>query len=367
MPAPRRVLFTIPNLDTAGSGAAMIALADGLDRSRYAPTVCVAERRATPLEATAAEAGLELVEASVTVPGRPRWRLAPRIRRAGRAAPADFDLWHSFHYLDDYTEPLIARRAGCRRWLYTKKNMSWGGRGWRLRTRLASAVAAQNPSMVEDFFAGAHRPVRVIPPAVDGEHFHPGPSAPERQRFGLPADGVVVGHVAHLLPNKNQADLVRALAVTGPEVHLALVGQPRDDAYAREVRTLVGQLGVEDRVTWIGGLDDVAPLLRACNVFAFASVDEAAPVAVLEAMSTGLPVVTTDIPGTRHLVTDGVEGRRVPPGDAGALARAIDDLARDPDLRRRLGHQARETATTRFTPAVEATAYQSLYDEVLAR
>lgn len=353
MAPPRRVLYTIPNLDTAGSGAAMVALAGALDPARYRPTIAVGERRGTALEDRAQAAGIDLVEAPVTVAARPYAGLPWRARAAGRRAPHGHDVWHSFHYLDDYTEPMVARAAGCRRWVFTKKNMSWGGRGWKLRARLARGIATQNPTMVDEFFAGHRGPVRVIPPGVDGERFSPGPG-PWRERLGLADDDVLVVHVAHLLPNKNQLDLVRAVERTG--FHLALAGRPLDLAYAAEVEAAAGE-----RVHLLGPVDDVPGLLRSADVFAFASTDEACPVAVLEAMATGLPVVVSDIPGTRHLVTDGVDGLRFPVGDVDALAEALARATAD------LGVKARAKVLADFTVDGEAAAYQDLYDEVLAR
>jgi glycosyltransferase involved in cell wall biosynthesis len=356
------VLYTIPNLDTAGSGAAMLAVARRLDRDRFLPAVCVSERRGTPLEAEVQAAGIALHEVPTTVPARPYHRLPGRVRAVARLVPGGFDLWHSFHYLDDYTEPLVARAAGCRRWLYTKKNMSWGSRAWRARTRLARAVVAQNPTMVDRFFAGR---ATLIPVGVDTKRFRPGSDPAWRDRLDLDDDEVLVGHVAHLLPNKNQADLVRALAKSAANVHLALAGAPRDEAYAGEVERLVADLGVADRVHLVGPVDDVRPLLHASDLFAFASHEEACPVAVLEAMASGLPVVSTDSAGTRHLVTDGEEGTLVPVGDVGSLAAAIDALAGDPGRRARCGTAARARAEAEHSVDLEAERYAALYASVL--
>jgi len=359
------VLYTIPNLDTAGSGAALLALATHLDPRRYRPTIAVGERRNTPLEAEVRDAGIDLVEAPVTVTARPYAGLALRARRAGRAAPSGHDLWHSFHYLDDYTEPLVARAAGCRQWIYTKKNMSWGGRAWRLRTRLARGVAAQNPTMLDTFFAGTKAPVQVIPPGVDADRFSPGPGDGVRDRLGLGPEDVLVAQVAHLLPNKNQRHVVEALARAPATVHLALAGRPLDPTYASEVARTADALDVADRTHLLGGVDDVPGLLRAADIFAFASTDEACPVAVLEAMSAGLPVVVSDIPGTRHLVADGHTGLRFPVGAVAVLGAGLTHLAADPDRRRTLGRAARQVVTRDFTLTGEAQRYQDLYDLVL--
>ncbi len=366
MAPPRRVLYTIPNLDTAGSGDALLALTRTLDRDRYVPAIAVGDRRDTLLEGRVRDAGVELVEARVTVPALPYAALPRRVRQAARRAPRDYDLWHSFHYLDDYTEPLVARAAGCRRWMFTKKNMSWGSRAWRVRSRLARGIATQNPTMVDEFFAGHRGPVRVIPPGVDGDRFAPGPDRPWRAKLGLADEDVLVANVAHLLPNKNQRHLVEALPRTPDDVHLVLAGRPLDAAYADEVDLAAEDLGVAGRVHRVGPVEDVPALLRSADVFAFASTDEACPVAVLEAMSTGLPVVVSDIAGTRHLVTDGRDGLRFPVGGVAVLAAGLAHLAADPRRRRALGDAARRRVTDEFTVGREAEAYQDLYDEVLA-
>lgn len=366
MPGPRRVLYTIPNLDTAGSGHALLSLARRLDPDRYLPTICVAERRNTDLEQAVEAAGIELAVAPVTVAARPYLTLLARARRCGRQAPGGADLWHSFHYLDDYTEPLVARSAGCRRWLYTKKNMSWGGRAWRARTWLAAGVAAQNPTMVEQFFASARAPVRVIPPGVDASTFAPGPDRPWRAKLGARPDDLVVAQVAHLLPNKRQDLVVRAVAQVRGPVQLALAGRALDRSYAARVEALADELGIGHRVHVLGPVTDVPALLRSCDAFAFASRQEACPVAVLEAMATALPVVVADIAGTRHLVADGVEGHRVPPDDPAAFAAALQAWLDDPDRRAAAGAAGRHRALTDFTLEQEAERYQGLYDEVLA-
>src|SRR5262249_55587099 len=151
--------------------------------------------------------GIPLLEAPFTTPAQPYHTLPFRAWAVARAfRPYQFTIWHSFHYLDDYTEPLIARLAGVRTWIYTKKNMSWGNRAWTLRTRLATAVAAQNTAMVRSFFRTASTRVRVIPPSVDTSQYCPMPRARElRNTWGVPEDAVAVGHVAHFVPVKNHA------------------------------------------------------------------------------------------------------------------------------------------------------------------
>ncbi|HVO31341.1 MAG TPA: hypothetical protein VMV18_11410, partial [bacterium] len=130
--APARILFTIPNFITAGSGRAMLNIIERLDRARFEPGVMVL-RRGGKLDAEVERLGIPLIAHQFTIPARPYHTLLRRAREA--AAPlrdGRWELWHSFHYGDDYTEPLIARAAGARGWIFTKKNMNWHRRAWHV-------------------------------------------------------------------------------------------------------------------------------------------------------------------------------------------------------------------------------------------
>src|SRR5258708_17514893 len=170
---PAKILFTIPNFITAGSGQALLNVVQRLDRRRFAPSICVLKSGGA-LETTILELEVPLLQLPFSVAPRPLHVLPARLWQAAQCfRPYGFDLWHSYHYSDDYTEPLIARLAGARGWIYTKKNMGWGSRAWRLRTLFASRIAAQNTAMLKRFFAqpGNSRKARLLPPGVNTEEF----------------------------------------------------------------------------------------------------------------------------------------------------------------------------------------------------
>ncbi|MEO1367366.1 MAG: hypothetical protein AAFX50_09330, partial [Acidobacteriota bacterium] len=187
MTAPAPILYTLPNLVTAGSGRALFEIARRLDRSRFTPALCLASRGGS-LEREFLDAGIPVIEGAVTVPGLPRRRFPGRAWAAARALADRVPrgaIWHSFHYLDDYSESVVARLCGARGWLYTKKNMSWNDRSWQLRTLGARRVLAQNRDMMRDFFGGRwRRRARFVPRGVDTERFRPAapvrPPAPDR-------------------------------------------------------------------------------------------------------------------------------------------------------------------------------------------
>ncbi len=170
MSAPVKILFTIPNFITAGSGRAMLNVVERLDRTRFEPSIAVL-KRGGKLEAEIERQGIPLLEHQFTVNARPYHTLRGRVRAA--AAPFKehgFALWHSFHYGDDYTEPLIATRGGRARVdLHEEEHELERTRCGTLRSLLARRIAAQNTDMMREFFAGiAYRAkTRLVPRGVD--------------------------------------------------------------------------------------------------------------------------------------------------------------------------------------------------------
>jgi glycosyltransferase involved in cell wall biosynthesis len=366
------ILFTIPNFTTAGSGRALLNVVERLDRERFAPSICVLKRGGN-VEADIERLGIPYMTAPFTVAPRPLATLALRAREAARFFRSrGFALWHSFHYLDDYTEPLIARWSGAKAWIYTKKNMSWNRRSWRLRTLFASRVAAQNTDMLREFFAGPlfRRRAVLLPRGVDTARFRPGtpPRLGLRARLGVPEDGVVIGCVAQILPVKGHPTLLEALARM-PSVRLWLAGRELDENYARDLRRRISELGLEERVAFLGEVRDVPALLAELDVFVLPTWDEwrmeGCPVALLEAMSSGLPCVATDIPGSRDVVEPEVSGILVPPKDAVALAEALGRLVASPQRRRALGEAARSRVLQKYAIEVEVRAHEALYESLI--
>ena len=344
----------------------MLNVIERLDRKQFAPGVCVL-RKGGDLDRVVERLGIPFLESPFTVPPRPYLTLLFRAWKAAQKFRSHhFALWHSFHYADDYTEPLIARLAGARVWMYTKKNMGWGSRAWRVRSYLANGIAVQNTAMIQEFFPKQVRKVRHIAPGVDTELFRPGElDLVLKKSWGFPAGTMLLGHVAQLVPIKNHPHLLRALARVKSNVGLLLAGAELDAAYAAQLRELAMALGIAKRVRFCGKVQDVPGFLRTVDMFVFSSHKEACPVAALEAMACGLGSVVTDIPAMRDIHVAGETGLVMPPEDAGAFASAIDSLADKPARRQQLGEAARRRVEAKFTLDEEARRYQELYADLL--
>lgn len=364
---PVPILFTIPNFDTAGSGRALFEVARRLNRRHFAPAICVS-RRGGRLEAEIEAAGIPLFAAPFVVAARPLLGLAARVREAAAAfAPRGFALWHSLHYLDDYTEPLIARAAGAR-FVFTKKNMSWNRRSWLLRSLLSRRIAAQNTEMLRRFFAGWPLAAKTtyLPRGVDTERFKPA-SRPERNTR------LRVGCVAHLLPVKGQDRLLAAVAgLPGVELHLA--GRALDPDFHRRLLGDIQALGLGDRVHLHGEVVDIPSFLHNLDVFVLATRPsgrmEGCPVALLEAMASGLPVLAPRIPGAADLLEAPGSGILLPAEDGAfvaALQHELSRLAREGELLGALAHGARQRVLQEFSIEQEVSRHERLYHEMLGR
>jgi glycosyltransferase involved in cell wall biosynthesis len=197
-----------------------------------------------------------------------------------------------------------------------------------------------------------------VPPVADAEP-HPAVAALRRR-------GPVIAALTLLRPGKGIETLIDAvpgLVGTHPDVNVAIAG----DGLDREslVRRAADR-GVADRVHFVGEVRGPGPVMLAADVFVSPSWAESFPLSVLEAMSAGLPVVTTDVGGCAEAVADGETGVVVPARDAGALTAALGRLLDDPARARELGAAGRRRWQERFTVRrmIEGTiaAYGELCD-----
>lgn len=188
---------------------------------------------------------------------------------------------------------------------------------------------------------------------------------PDDPRRAAPAAGHVarLAMVARFCSQKDHRQLLLALSrLTDLPWQLELAGHgprfPRTVALARH-------LGLAGRVRFHGVCDDVAQLLSRCQAFVLASRWEGLPLAILEAMRSGLPVIASDVGGVGEAVIHGMNGLLVPRGDAQSMAAALAQLLSDRDLRQAMGHSGRLLYEQEFTADRMIRQTLEIYDEVL--
>lgn len=215
----------------------------------------------------------------------------------------------------------------------------------RLLIQPHSLTIVQNPedrALLEHSGVSAARLRLIRGAGVDVQIFYPVPPPPEP---------VCIVLVARMLWDKGVGEFVEAarrLTEAGIHARFVLVGDP-DPANPASVpestlRNWHGQHGVE----WWGRREDMPAVLQAAHIACLPSYREGLPKSLMEAAACGLPIVTTDAPGCREVVQDGLNGLLVPVRDAAALAAALEKLIGDAALRRRMGEQSRVRAETEF-------------------
>jgi glycosyltransferase involved in cell wall biosynthesis len=237
------------------------------------------------------------------------------------------------------------------------------------RAALPTAHALVVPSARLEEIAGKDwkRPpagIRRIANGVPLDRYEGQPVADAIPGFRRAPGDVVVGTMAGLRPVKNLPRLVRAFAGAQAGGRLVIVGEgPERDAVLREAR----DCGVYDRVLLPGFLADPFRYVGHFDIFALSSDSEQFPIALVEAMAAGLPVVSTDVGDVATMVAP--ESRRyvVPAADEGAFAAALDRLIANRDLRHRLGAANRAVAWRDYGEAKMITAYRTLYEEAMGR
>jgi glycosyltransferase involved in cell wall biosynthesis len=233
-------------------------------------------------------------------------------------------------------------------------------RGRYLKRAFAAAQAAtiavgeRTGDDLHDFFGIPARSIRVAHNGVPDPGLVP--------LAGRPATGrPVIGCAARLEAQKGIDLLVEALAALDG-VELVLVG---DGEERGALERQVADLGLDDRVRFVGWVEDAPRWMAGFDAFVLPSRNEAFPLTIAEAMLVGTPVVATDVGSVSEAVVDGETGLLVPPQDVPALTAAIRRVLGDRSLATRLADTARQRAARRYTDDAMASAYAAIWSDVL--
>jgi glycosyltransferase involved in cell wall biosynthesis len=209
----------------------------------------------------------------------------------------------------------------------------------------------------------AREHIRLIPGSgVNCQVFKP------RESAGIADQEVRVLLAARMLWDKGIAEFVEAsrqLRAQGRRIAFLLAGTPDAGNPAAVPELTLRDWMEQGLVQWLGNVDNMPQLLRSVDMVVLPSYREGLPKTLIEAAACGLPLVTTDAPGCREVVTDGVDGLLVPVRDSAALTRAIARLCDDPALASRLGAAARTKALERFDERLIIEKTMNVYRELL--
>jgi len=307
-----------------------------------------------------------------------RWRWDPRaIPKLGKLLRLDqIDLLHTHLPWSGIIGRLTSRYVGLRAVIYTEHSL-WLKHNYITRTlnRLTIAMThkvitvseAVRRSILENCNDLTERIV-TIPNGIDLQVIRSRHVDADslRQVLGIPTDAYVVGNVARLSPAKGHIYLLDALVQLrrwNPKVCAVMVG--RDAGSEAQLKARIRELDLQDNVILTGYRSDAIELMQIFNVFVIPSFFEGMPVALLEAMALGKPVVVTAVGGNLEVVRHSIEGMLVPPGDGEALAEAIKFLINNPEIANSYGYHAQKRVEAEFTLERMVERYLNVYHEVL--
>jgi len=184
-----------------------------------------------------------------------------------------------------------------------------------------------------------------------------------RSELGFGETEHLMTMVATFKRQKGHKFLVEAAATIiqdFPRLHILFVG---DGELLEEVRIQVLELNLNENVHFLGMRNDIPEILIASDSFILPSLWEGLPMALIEAMASGLPVIATDVSGTRQVVESGKTGIMVEPGNVPGLAHSIKELLNEPEQAQIMGKEAREKMETMFSAKKQAEEYLTLFEK----
>ncbi len=234
------------------------------------------------------------------------------------------------------------------RWLYGRVPARVVTTGEAVRTHLIERLGLAPDTVVS------------VPTGTDIARFHPGDRSQARTRLGLPQDAPIIGIVATLRSWKGHRFLISAM--TDPrltDARLVIVGEGPQDSYLRE---LAQSSAARERILFAGQQDDVAPWMQSFDLFALPSTgNEGVPQALMQAMATGLPVVTTPVGAIPELVQDGETGLLVTPENVPELADALAQLIADGPRAARMGEAGRKRVQEAYTSEIMLDRMEAIF------
>lgn len=362
----KRILHIIDSPDHAGAARQMSLLVEGLPRESFEPHVCVLTRSGPSL------AGMAQAGVPVTAMGK-RWPLDPQAWRRlrqhmVRLRPEIVQSWGGA--ADGYGFTASRACGVCRfiaAWRWVRPWQSAAGLALdRAMARCSDAVVVNSPA-ARDFCVAHGLPEQRFRVISDGVAPSPTAALTRRQlldQLGLPESSRLIGLVGRLHRDNRVKDAIWAadlLKVIRDDVHLLIFGDgPHGDRLARfRDHAMIG-----DKVHFLGDCNDVFQWMPHLDLLWSARRWGGQSSAILEAMAAGVPVVATDIPGTRELVVPEVTGYLVAVGHRAGLARWAQQILDSPELARRLGDAARQRALEEFGVQKMIDRYSALYRQI---
>ena len=307
----------------------------------------------------------------VQVPMRSVLNVSSALKLARFASENRIQIIHA-HVARDYPLAALVARRSSAHLILTRHVLFPMNRAHKLTLRRTDRIIAVSQAVADELRSQrifSEDQIVLIHNGIDVDRFARG----REDRFTNNKDAdqnLRVGMIGHLAPIKGQEDFIRAAAIVcrrRRDVEFVIAGEDksRSGEHRRRIETLIAELNLEQRLSLIGWVDDVAKLLSKFDLFDSPSRSEPFGLSIVEAMAAGVPVIATASEGAREIIDDRQTGRLVPIGDVEALAEAISGLLADCELRERLSAEAQRRVRERFSLERMLDATEEAYREVL--
>lgn len=352
-----KILFTIPNFDTAGSGKVLYDLAKNLDKNKF--DVSIACRNSKGFFFKEVESlNLPIYFLEMTVSTKPYITFFSRIKPFKNFVKEHkFDIVHSWHWSSDWSEVIATRLAGAK-YIYTKKAMSWGNIHWKIKSYLSNFIITINHEMINFFPSKKNQ--KLIPLGLDVTFYNPDlfPKTQDNHYFKIIT-------VANLVPVKGIELIIKALSILKNDSYVfTVIGDDRDP-YALELHNLVNDLNLEHQIQFVGKKSDVRPFFADADLYIIPTLNdsrkEGMPMALVEAMCMAKPVLGSNISGINYVLRDFPE-LLFEPGNFHILSKKIETFFnKSKDERDNIGQKLREYTIKNYTLEKCISEHETLY------
>jgi len=355
-----KILYTIPNFDTAGSGRVLYDLVKGLDPNKFDISIACRHNRGSFFKEIDS-LGLPIHFINTTVSLRPYLSLIFRVKPFRSFVKSHkFDIVHSWHWSSDWSEVLATRMANSK-FIYTKKAMSWGNIHWRIRSYLSNFIITINSEM-QSFFPNKKQQ-KLIPLGIDTDEFSP-------EHFNIKREHKFkIITIANLVPVKGVEVLIKSITkLTVEDIVLDIVGGG-DEVYIAELKQLVSKLKLDSRVRFLGNQTDVRPFLAGAELYVIPTLNEGRkegmPMALVEAMSMQTMVLGSNISGINYVLKD-FQDLLFPANDSEVLSHKILELYNKTEMERNaLAMELRRYCVANFSMEAFIYAHEKLYQQMV--
>lgn len=366
-----KILFTIPNFDTAGSGKVLFDIARSLDSDKYDVHICCFRNEGNFFKLVK-DSGLKIHIFHFSV--ETKFTFSPSfIKRFFNIVSFfrrnKFDIIHSWHWSSNITEPLAAKLSGTK-WIYTKKSMSWGNKAWKIKSKLADKIITINDEMGPVFFKNAKK-IKLIPIGLDINYYKPiDRDSKIAENYGLEKDDFVLVSIANMVPVKGIELLIDAVDMLKNDIKnikLLLVGDDNHE-YGNFLKNKVREMNMSDKIHFVGKVLDVRSYHSIADIFVIPTKNEGRkegmPMAPVEAMAAETLVIGSEISGTKYVLKEFPELLF----EAGSAEAIVDKVIwlykKGPEKRKELSKNQRKKVVDEYNMELFINKHDALYKEI---